>query len=226
MCAPGRFLGFRFTWTESSVCDPNQVEVWQMQISRGYNQKSTCVVWTDEKGMHVLTDSCYKENLGFPLSRLGHRYQVFDAIWIQSTKMKEQAVLMFGCHFISDRHSETWSLHAKMLSPLLNYYDYNCQTNYSSFHQLRNCHSPFPLCKSRTPKSRWNSKAFVGINYLEMIQHEVLIFFFINLLDACACGRLQDSDNLISETRKKSDERFPWQVFLAIHETHHLPSHG
>ncbi|XP_064565596.1 vitamin K-dependent protein Z isoform X2 [Zonotrichia leucophrys gambelii] len=33
-------------------------------------------------------------------------------------------------------------------------------------------------------------------------------------LDACACGRLQDSDNLISETRKKSDERFPWQVLL------------
>ncbi|NXP41895.1 PROZ protein, partial [Leiothrix lutea] len=33
-------------------------------------------------------------------------------------------------------------------------------------------------------------------------------------LGACACGRLQDSDNLISETRKKSDERFPWQVLL------------
>ncbi|NXY21770.1 PROZ protein, partial [Atrichornis clamosus] len=33
-------------------------------------------------------------------------------------------------------------------------------------------------------------------------------------LDECACGRLQDSDNLISETRKKSDERFPWQVLL------------
>ncbi|KAK4832798.1 hypothetical protein QYF61_025666 [Mycteria americana] len=33
-------------------------------------------------------------------------------------------------------------------------------------------------------------------------------------LDQCACGRLQDSDNLISETRKKRDERFPWQVLL------------
>ncbi|NXH33749.1 PROZ protein, partial [Myiagra hebetior] len=33
-------------------------------------------------------------------------------------------------------------------------------------------------------------------------------------LDACACGRLQDSDNLIRETMKKSDERFPWQVLL------------
>ncbi|XP_064502527.1 vitamin K-dependent protein Z [Pseudopipra pipra] len=33
-------------------------------------------------------------------------------------------------------------------------------------------------------------------------------------LDECACGRLQDSDNLISETRKKHDERFPWQVLL------------
>ncbi|NWT68207.1 PROZ protein, partial [Prunella himalayana] len=33
-------------------------------------------------------------------------------------------------------------------------------------------------------------------------------------LDACACGRLQDSANLISETRKKRDERFPWQVLL------------
>lgn len=89
--------------------------------------------------------------------------------------MKEQAVLVVGCHFLS---LVTGTLHAKMFSPLLNYYEYNCQTNYSSFHQLRNCHSPFPLCKSRTPKSRWNSKAFVGINYLEMIQHEVLIFFF------------------------------------------------
>ncbi|NXF43356.1 PROZ protein, partial [Oceanites oceanicus] len=33
-------------------------------------------------------------------------------------------------------------------------------------------------------------------------------------LDQCACGRLQDSDNLISETRKKRVERFPWQVLL------------
>uniref|UniRef100_A0A8C4VAG9 Protein Z, vitamin K dependent plasma glycoprotein n=1 Tax=Falco tinnunculus TaxID=100819 RepID=A0A8C4VAG9_FALTI len=33
-------------------------------------------------------------------------------------------------------------------------------------------------------------------------------------LDQCACGRLQDSDNLISKTRKKHDERFPWQVLL------------
>lgn len=113
-----------------------------------------------------------------------------------------------------------------MFSSLLNYYDYNCQTNYSNFHQLRNGHSPFPLCKGRTPKVRWNSKAFAGISYLEMIQHSFDFFFLIHLLGACACGRLQDSDNLISETRKKSDERFPWQVFLAIPETHHLPSHG
>ncbi|KFW95531.1 Vitamin K-dependent protein Z, partial [Phalacrocorax carbo] len=33
-------------------------------------------------------------------------------------------------------------------------------------------------------------------------------------LDQCACGRLQDSDNLISETRKKHDKQFPWQVLL------------
>ncbi|NXS61276.1 PROZ protein, partial [Brachypteracias leptosomus] len=33
-------------------------------------------------------------------------------------------------------------------------------------------------------------------------------------LDQCACGRLQDSDNLTSETRKKHDEPFPWQVLL------------
>ncbi|XP_063194218.1 vitamin K-dependent protein Z [Chroicocephalus ridibundus] len=33
-------------------------------------------------------------------------------------------------------------------------------------------------------------------------------------LDQCACGRLQDSDNLISQTRKKRDDRFPWQVLL------------
>ncbi|KAM4684108.1 vitamin K-dependent protein Z isoform 2-T2 [Amazona ochrocephala] len=32
--------------------------------------------------------------------------------------------------------------------------------------------------------------------------------------DQCACGRLQDSDNLIHGTRKKSDEQFPWQVLL------------
>lgn len=51
-------------------------------------------------------------------------------------------------------------------------------------------------------------------------------FFLIHLVDACACGRLQDSDNLIHETRKKSDERFPWQVFPAIHETYRLPPHA
>ncbi|XP_069734129.1 vitamin K-dependent protein Z [Phaenicophaeus curvirostris] len=33
-------------------------------------------------------------------------------------------------------------------------------------------------------------------------------------LDHCACGRLQDNDNLLHETRKKHDERFPWQVLL------------
>ncbi|NXU89343.1 PROZ protein, partial [Xiphorhynchus elegans] len=33
-------------------------------------------------------------------------------------------------------------------------------------------------------------------------------------LDECACGRLQDGDNLISETRKKRREQFPWQVLL------------
>ncbi|NXK72952.1 PROZ protein, partial [Amazona guildingii] len=33
-------------------------------------------------------------------------------------------------------------------------------------------------------------------------------------LDQCACGRLQDSGNLIHGTRKKSDEQFPWQVLL------------
>ncbi|NXX89929.1 PROZ protein, partial [Centropus bengalensis] len=33
-------------------------------------------------------------------------------------------------------------------------------------------------------------------------------------LDQCACGRLQDNDNLLHETRKKRDERFPWQVLL------------
>ncbi|NXV29832.1 PROZ protein, partial [Rissa tridactyla] len=33
-------------------------------------------------------------------------------------------------------------------------------------------------------------------------------------LDQCACGRLQDSNNLISQTRKKRDDRFPWQVLL------------
>ncbi|NXG07770.1 PROZ protein, partial [Sakesphorus luctuosus] len=33
-------------------------------------------------------------------------------------------------------------------------------------------------------------------------------------LDECACGRLQDSANLISETRMKNHERFPWQVLL------------
>ncbi|KAM9300692.1 vitamin K-dependent protein Z [Morus bassanus] len=37
-------------------------------------------------------------------------------------------------------------------------------------------------------------------------------------LDQCACGRLRDSDNLISETRKKHDERFPWQVLLLTAE--------
>ncbi|NXK95272.1 PROZ protein, partial [Formicarius rufipectus] len=45
-------------------------------------------------------------------------------------------------------------------------------------------------------------------------------------LDKCACGRLQDSENLISETRKKRHERFPWQVFLAIKENHHSTSNG
>ncbi|NXY90639.1 PROZ protein, partial [Alcedo cyanopectus] len=33
-------------------------------------------------------------------------------------------------------------------------------------------------------------------------------------LDQCACGRLQDSDNLTNETRKNHSERFPWQVLL------------
>ncbi|XP_065597098.1 vitamin K-dependent protein Z [Cyrtonyx montezumae] len=33
-------------------------------------------------------------------------------------------------------------------------------------------------------------------------------------LDQCACGRLQDSDNLISETLKEHDKQFPWQVLL------------
>ncbi|NXF85676.1 PROZ protein, partial [Eubucco bourcierii] len=33
-------------------------------------------------------------------------------------------------------------------------------------------------------------------------------------LDQCACGRLRDSNNLLRETRKKRDERFPWQVLL------------
>ncbi|NWH56660.1 PROZ protein, partial [Geococcyx californianus] len=33
-------------------------------------------------------------------------------------------------------------------------------------------------------------------------------------LDQCACGRLQDNDNLLSDTRKKHDARFPWQVLL------------
>ncbi|KFV65992.1 Vitamin K-dependent protein Z, partial [Dryobates pubescens] len=33
-------------------------------------------------------------------------------------------------------------------------------------------------------------------------------------LDQCACGRLQDSNNLLRESRKKCDERFPWQVLL------------
>ncbi|XP_071600136.1 vitamin K-dependent protein Z isoform X1 [Heliangelus exortis] len=33
-------------------------------------------------------------------------------------------------------------------------------------------------------------------------------------LDQCACGRLQDSDNLISGSRKKHDERFPWQALM------------
>ncbi|NXX79123.1 PROZ protein, partial [Urocolius indicus] len=33
-------------------------------------------------------------------------------------------------------------------------------------------------------------------------------------LDQCACGRLQDSNNPLSETRKKRDEQFPWQVLL------------
>ncbi|NXU80298.1 PROZ protein, partial [Oreotrochilus melanogaster] len=33
-------------------------------------------------------------------------------------------------------------------------------------------------------------------------------------LDQCACGRLQHSDNLISGTRKKHDERFPWQALM------------
>ncbi|NWS68693.1 PROZ protein, partial [Crotophaga sulcirostris] len=33
-------------------------------------------------------------------------------------------------------------------------------------------------------------------------------------LDQCSCGRLQDNDNLLSDTRKKHDERFPWQVLL------------
>ncbi|XP_071600141.1 vitamin K-dependent protein Z isoform X2 [Heliangelus exortis] len=32
--------------------------------------------------------------------------------------------------------------------------------------------------------------------------------------DQCACGRLQDSDNLISGSRKKHDERFPWQALM------------
>ncbi|XP_065533957.1 vitamin K-dependent protein Z isoform X1 [Lathamus discolor] len=33
-------------------------------------------------------------------------------------------------------------------------------------------------------------------------------------LDQCACGRVQDSDNVIHGIRKKSDEQFPWQVLL------------
>lgn len=33
-------------------------------------------------------------------------------------------------------------------------------------------------------------------------------------LDQCACGRLQDTDNLISETLKERDKHFPWQVLL------------
>ncbi|NXP44886.1 PROZ protein, partial [Heliornis fulica] len=33
-------------------------------------------------------------------------------------------------------------------------------------------------------------------------------------LDHCACGRLQDSNNLINKTRKKHEKRFPWQVLL------------
>ncbi|XP_010222420.1 PREDICTED: vitamin K-dependent protein Z [Tinamus guttatus] len=33
-------------------------------------------------------------------------------------------------------------------------------------------------------------------------------------LDQCACGTIQDTNNLISETRKKRDRRFPWQVLL------------
>lgn len=112
MCAPGRFLWFRFIWTESNVCDPNQVEVWQMQISTWYNQKSTCVVWTDEKGMHVLSDSCYKENLGLPLSRqwLVQTGPHLSGIWhnLNTGYKDERASCASGWlsfPFISDRHT-------------------------------------------------------------------------------------------------------------------------
>ncbi|NWI13442.1 PROZ protein, partial [Crypturellus soui] len=33
-------------------------------------------------------------------------------------------------------------------------------------------------------------------------------------LDQCACGTIQDTNNLISETRKKRGKGFPWQVLL------------
>ncbi|NXA54415.1 PROZ protein, partial [Nothocercus julius] len=33
-------------------------------------------------------------------------------------------------------------------------------------------------------------------------------------LDQCACGTIQDTNNLISETRRKRDKGFPWQVLL------------
>ncbi|NWV01133.1 PROZ protein, partial [Upupa epops] len=33
-------------------------------------------------------------------------------------------------------------------------------------------------------------------------------------LDQCACGRVRGDDNLISDTRKKRDELFPWQILL------------
>lgn len=214
-------LWFSFTWTETSLWSkPKPSGSVTNADKQGDPIEKHGLFEPDEKGMQAPRHSSKKENPGFTLSRLGHSYQVFDTIWIQDTKMKKQAVLMVSWRgsLISLMTGTVKPGHykpntgTKLSSPLLNYYDYNCQTNYSNFHQLRNCHSPFPLSKSRTPKSRWNSKAFAGISYLEMIQHEVLIFFLIHLLDACACGRLQDRDNLVSETRKKSEERFPWQV--------------
>lgn len=84
----------------------------------------------------------------------------------------------------------------------------------------------FFLVQKQNPKVKVEAIRYLQvISCLEMI-HEVLIFFLIHLLDQCACGRLQGSDNLLSETRKKRDEQFPWQVFVATHETHHSTSHG